>query len=226
MRKPKFVTLVKPAWLIVTVLSGTACSVSSPRVDVPRSANHQILATEAIDRALDKLEWPDVEGKSVFIRIASPGLPEDERYLQRASELRLAQAGGRVVEDVGEADFVFTVLSGALGVDRTQRFFGVERGTGIFLVSLPEIAIYKYNHDSGYAKVQTALMEKAGGRIVHASGPVGADTHLKRRSILLVWRHRSGDITRFPPEPEQVPYLEITEDEKRAQESRPASENK
>ncbi len=55
---------------VVSVLA-MGCSFSQP-ITTPRSAWNQILATGAIDRALKQLEWPAVQGRTVYVQVGPP----------------------------------------------------------------------------------------------------------------------------------------------------------
>jgi len=78
--------LVLFATLCVLLPIASGCAFSN-RVQTPRSSWEQIRATTTIDRALEQVEWPEVDGKSVSVEIAPPGDVLDDRYLQRSIEV-------------------------------------------------------------------------------------------------------------------------------------------
>jgi hypothetical protein len=165
---------------------------------VPRTATQQNLATEAIDRALDQLEWPKLEGKSVLVAIGPPGDAVDTEYLRIAVEVEIAERGGRVVEDSDEADFVAALLVGAVGLDISERFMGVQGSGGGFIpVTIPELSLYKNTRTEGFAKAELAILDPREGGVLFHSGPVQGTTYLRARTYLLFIRTKKTDTSRL-----------------------------
>jgi hypothetical protein len=174
----------------------------SQRISLPRSSQEQLLATEAIDRALTKLDWPDVSGSSLRIQLGAPEESYDRDYLLRSVEIEVARRGGMVVDASGEVDYQLNVLVGAIGVDTSGRFFGVQGASGSSLIpfTIPEVALYKTRRRDGFAKLGIALLDPRSGTVVHHSGPEMATSYARTRTLMLVFRRRWTDITRFERE--------------------------
>ncbi len=184
--------------LICAGLLGLGCAYTL-RTALPRSALEQTLATEAIDRALAKLDWPDVAGKSLVVQLGAPEESFDRDYLLRSVEIEVAQRGGVVVDDEDQAGYELNVLVGAVGVDRSGRFFGV-RGTeagGLIPFTIPELVIYKTQRRDGFAKLALALLDHRSGGLVHRSGPELGVSYARTRTLMFVFRRRWTDVTRF-----------------------------
>jgi hypothetical protein len=188
----------------LVLLGAPGCSVDAGPITIPRTAVQQILVTEAIERALDGLEWPDLEGRSVVVRSGAPGVgygspsrSTDEGFLLRAAEVRVGRSGGRVVEEVADADYVLTLLAGALSLDRSRRLFGIE-GTegGFFPITFPMLAIYERLHEEGFAKTQIVVNDARSGGLIHTSGPATATTFYRTQTFLFVIRIRDTDTSR------------------------------
>ena len=179
-------------------LLGQGCAYTQTTA-LPRSASEQTLATEAIDRALEKLDWPDVAGKSLVVKLGAPEESFDRDYLLRSVEIQVAQSGGVVVDDEDQADYELNVLVGAIGVDTSGRFVGV-RGTqagGLIPFTIPELAIYKTQRRDGFAKLALALLDHRSGGVVHRSGPELGGSYARTRTLMFVFRRRWTDVTRF-----------------------------
>ena len=103
--------------IIVTLICvvGTGCTFSR-RTELPRSASQQILATQAIVRALDQFEFPDVEGKRVMVHVGAPGDAVDTEFLRTAVQIEVFEEEARVVLDPENADLVLAVLVGSIEV--------------------------------------------------------------------------------------------------------------
>jgi len=170
----------------------------SARVQTPRSSWEQILATTAIDRALKQLEWPEVDGASVFVEVGPPGDTLDDLYLQRSIEVVVSNRGAQIAPDAESAKYVLTCLVGAIGLDISGRFMGIEGSQGGFIpIKIPELAIYKNTLRRGVAKLEIHLVDRETARIVHQSGPVEGNAYRQSRTYFFVFETRETDTTRL-----------------------------
>jgi hypothetical protein len=193
------------AWRLL-VFSATLCALLhlasgcafSTRVETPRSSWEQILATTAIDRALEQLEWPEVDGKSVFVEIGPPGDVLDDLYLQRRIEVSLADRGAQIVRNAEAAEYVLSCLVGAIGLDISGRFMGLMGSQGGFIpFTIPELALYKNTLRKGFAKTEIRLVERETDKVVHHSGPVEGSTYRRSRIFFFVFVTHKSDTTRL-----------------------------
>jgi hypothetical protein len=181
-------------WLLQAV---SGCAFSS-RVQTPRTSWEQILATEAIDRSLNQLEWPDMSDKSIFIEIGPPGDVIDDLYLQSRIEVMLTNGGARITRNVDQADYVLTCLVGAIGLDISGRLFGLEGSAGgLIPFTIPELSIYKTTTRRGFAKTEIHVMDVASSEVVHRSGPVEGSAYRRSNTYLFVFETRKSDTTRL-----------------------------
>jgi hypothetical protein len=193
------------AWRLL-VLSATLCALLhvasgcafSSRVQTPRSGWEQILATTAIDRALNQLEWPEVDGKSVFVEIGPPGDVLDDLYLQRSIEVSLADRGAQIARNVEGAEYVLNCLVGAIGLDISRRFLGVLGSQGGFIpIKIPELAIYKDTLRRGFAKTEIYLVDLEANKVTHHSGPVEGAAYRRSKTYFFIFETRESDTTRL-----------------------------
>jgi hypothetical protein len=170
----------------------------STRVETPRSSWEQILATESIDRALAKLDWPRVDGKSIFVEVGPPGDVIDDLYLRRGIEVALAKRGAKIVRNSQNAQYVLTTLVGAIGLDIRGRFFGLQGSSGGMIpFTVPELAIYKSTRREGFAKTEIYLLDRDTDEIVHHSGPVEGTAYRLSKTYLFVFETRESDMERL-----------------------------
>jgi hypothetical protein len=181
------------------VLSLFAMGCSFTRnVTTPRSGWNQILTTVAADRALEQLEWPAVEGKTVYVQVGPPGDALDVEYLRRAVEVTLAEKGARIASELEQADHVLTCLVGAFSLDIGGRFFGLEGTSGGFVpLTIPELMLYRRVTRRGYTKVEIAMVDKVNGGVVHRSGPVEGMTRRRSSTFFFVFRFSESDTSRL-----------------------------
>jgi len=191
----RFFMLGCALFALVHLTSG--CAFSS-RVQTPRSSWEQILATVAIDRALAKLDWPEVDGKSVFVEVGPPGDVIDDLYLLRGIEIALAHRGAKIAHEFQSAEYVLTILVGAIGLDTSGRFFGLMGSSGgLIPFTIPELAIYKSTRRRGFAKTEIYLRDRDTHEIVHHSGPVEGATHRVSKTYFFVFETRESDTERL-----------------------------
>jgi hypothetical protein len=180
---------------ILALLAG--CAFSS-RVVTPRTAWEQILATEAIDRAAQQLEWPDLTERRVYVRVAPPDDALDENYLRGRLEVIAAQRGALVVRERGAADLELACLVGAMGIDTSGRFMGIEGSAGGFVpFTIPELMLYRRTLREGFAKAEIALVEVETGGLVHRSGPVEGTARRTHTTVFFVFHFSDGDVERL-----------------------------
>ncbi len=183
-------------------LPGAIGCATSDRITAPRSAWEQILSTEAIDRALAQIEWPEVRGKSVMVLLGAPDeggtSPSDREYLKRSTQVALADRGARVVSELDQAELVLSVLVGAIGLDISGRFVGVRGISGGFIpLTIPELALFKRIRREDFAKTEIALIDQKTGGVIHRSGPVQGSTHRVTDTYFLVFRRVNTDTSRL-----------------------------
>jgi hypothetical protein len=189
--------LVLSATLCALLHVASGCAFSS-RVQTPRSSWEQILATTAIDRALQQVEWPEVDGKSVFVEVGPPGDVLDDLYLRRRIEVSLADRGAQIVRSAEGAEYVLSCLVGAIGLDISGRFFGLQGSHGGFIpFTIPELALYKNTLRRGVAKTEIHLVDLETGKIVHHSGPVEGAAYRRSKTYFFVFETRESDTTRL-----------------------------
>jgi hypothetical protein len=187
--------LFAPLCALLHVASGCAFNT---RVETPRSSWEQILATTAIDRALKQVEWPEVDGKSIFVEVGPPGDVLDDLYLQRRIEATLADRGAQIVRNIEVAEYVLSCLVGAIGLDISGRFLGLQGSPGgVIPFTIPELALYKNTLRKGFAKTEIYLMDLETQKIVHHSGPVEGTAYRRSKTFFFFIETRKGDTTRL-----------------------------
>jgi hypothetical protein len=189
--------LVLSATLCVLLYVTSGCAFST-RVQTPRSSWEQILATTAIDRALKQLEWPEVDGKSVFVEVGPPGDVLDDLYLQRRIETNLSDRGAQIAKNVESAEYLLTCLVSAIGLDISGRFMGIQGSSGGFIgIKIPELALYKNTLRRGVAKTEIFLVDLETHKAVHHSGPVEGAAYRRSKTFFFFFESRDSDTRRL-----------------------------
>jgi len=196
-RPPASRYLVVFATLCALLQVAGGCAFSN-RVQTPRSSWEQILATTAIDRALERLEWPEVDGKAIAVEIGTPGDVLDGLYLQRRIEVALANRGAKIVRSTESAEYVLSCLVGAVGLDISGRFMGIQGSSGgLIPFTVPELALYKNTLREGFAKAEIYLVDLESRKIVHHAGPVEGTAYRRSKTYFFVFESRESDTPRL-----------------------------
>ncbi len=160
--------------------------------NTPRSAIEQMLLTAAVDKALDKLELPEVRGKKVFLDFANLKAYEAE-YIKVATRARFAELEATLAEQPEQAELTAEVASGALGTEYKNAVIGLPAlPVPNSPIPLPEAAAYKSSEQTGIFKLLIFLHAK--GRFVAANQYYAkAD---RQESFVLWWRFQRKDDVR------------------------------
>lgn len=153
--------------------------------------------TEAVDRALAQLTWPPFEQRRVFVQTFTAATEIDRQYLQGAAAALLTERGATVVDDPARADYVVTVLGGAIGTDASEVLLGTPRVETLF-ATLPELALYKAEIQQGLAKISIAVHDADHGDYTYRSKPAQATTYVRSRRFLFFGRYET-DTSRYDP---------------------------
>lgn len=181
---------------------GVGCTFSR-RTQLPRSASQQLLATQAVLRALDQFEFPDIRGKRVMVHVGAPGDAVDTQFLKAAVQVEVFEEEARVVVTPEQADLVLAVLVGSMGLNIGGRFVGIEgtAGGGFIPFTIPELALFKRTRVNGFAHAEFALVDPASGAVVERSAPVEGNSQRESTTLFMVFTWESSDLpATHPPE--------------------------
>jgi hypothetical protein len=176
--------------------------------NTPRTAIEQMLLTAAVDKALAKLDLPEVRDKKVFLDFTNLKAYEAE-YTKVAVRARFGEIGAILAEKAESADMVAEVASGAMGTEFKSSVLGLPAlPVPNSPVPFPEAYGYKSSERTGIVKLLIFLHEK--GRFVATNQYFAkADRH---ESFLLWWRFQRKDDIREGWERADLKLKEETEE--------------
>lgn len=175
--------------LLCACLVGCSSRVVS---NTPRSAIEQMLLSGAVDRALEKLELPEVAGRKVFLDFANLKA-YDAEYIRVATRARFCELGAILAEKADQADMIAEVASGAVGTEFKNAVIGLPAlPVPNSPVPFPEAPAYKSAEQTGIVKLLIFIHAK--GRFIAAKQYYAkADRH---ESFILWWRRQRKDDVR------------------------------
>jgi hypothetical protein len=158
-----------------------SCATKKTLTQTPRSPIEQRLLAGAVERAAIRLEGPDFEGAAIHLEVA--GLTQDALFAGETVASELQSRGAVVVSDPAKARYVVKLLVQALGVDRTERFFGIP-SMNSFLLPVPEITLFNWIKQTGVSRLSIRVVDARTGRLVGSTEKVDGVTVFSRMTIL------------------------------------------
>ncbi len=148
-----------------------------------RTATEQLLISDAIDRAVQSIDFSPLAGKKVFFDERHLYDVVDDSYLISSLRQHLLANGCILKDDREKATFVVEPRAGAIGTDNHDLLFGVP-ATNVpqftLLAALPpvipEIPIAKRRNQRGVAKIAVFAYRRESGEPAWQSGIVSSES--------------------------------------------------
>lgn len=157
------------------------------------STSQQILATEAVDRTLARVEWPDIKKKKVFIDVAAPSGDQEKAYLANTVAAEVAARGAILAPDLKSADYALLVNADAIGLEQNRTFVGLPAvESALIPIGVPEITVYNSEREEGFAKIELVFADLKKGGVIARSGPIDSETWQQDRQYLVIPTHDSN----------------------------------
>lgn len=176
----------------------SACSSTKKVTQSARTATEQLLITEAVMRSLPKerdLAFPIPRGATVKLDIAGISADKDVVKGIVAGWLGLH---GYIVQDEN-ANHRISIIVDSLGTELSTTFFGLPPISAGFLpIALPELALYKSENQSGYARFHFDIFELPSGQFLASSSPFVTGTFYNAYTILLLFTFNKTDLVSPP----------------------------
>ena len=189
--------------LIVALLGTAACS-SSRKTQPEHSATEQLLATNAVDKAVRQLRLPLPGGARVYLRI--DGIEgQYASYAKAAIREEVLEQGAYLTPERADADTVIDVRSGALSIDEYETLAGM-RSFEVPIplagnIETPEIALYKRAERRGIAKMAATAYSADEGKHIASTGQKYGFSHKKEWTMLIFFSWRKDDLIPSDQEP-------------------------
>lgn len=167
-------------WIAAAAILGGCTSMRS--TDTARAAQEQLLISNAVDQALNKIPFGDLSGRAVFLDPQYMDNAVDKGYIIGSMRERLLTNGAKLVASADDADVVMEVRSGGVGTDTSRSFVGMPQVAlpGPLPVELPEIRLWSKDTQSAIAKLgvvaydaESKSMLGRGGKVLARSSDSG-----------------------------------------------------
>ena len=165
--------------------------------DSKRTATEQMLVSDAIERAVMRIDMQPLAGRNVFLDTTVLDDVSDDKYLTSALRHKLLASGCGLASDRDKAELVLEARAGAVGTDRNELLLGIPAtsvtvgGNG---TSLPEMALAKRTDQRAVVKVNICAYERASGVAVWQSGVEHVASNTRDRWLFGTGPFQDGDI--------------------------------
>jgi hypothetical protein len=176
------------------------CSTTQRNTQSPRTSVEQLLISEAVIRSLPRQPespLPIPQGSNVILNTS--GLTTNQALLQQVLTGWLGQQGYLVQKDEKNATHRIDVIVGALGTELGGTFVGMPPLQSQFIpFALPELSLYKSQHQTGYVKFHMNIFEIPAGRFAGSTPAFLADSYFNKYTVLFIISFTSTDLVSPP----------------------------
>jgi hypothetical protein len=183
--------------IVLPLLASLAGCGTTRMSDSKRTATEQLLVSQAIDRAVMRVDVLPLAGRKVYLQTAFMDDVEDGKYLESALRHQLMASGCLLAKDRDSSDVVVEARAGAVGTDRSSVLLGVP-ATSITVkgneTSTPELVLAKRSEQRGVAKLSVYAYERESGQPVWQSGEEHVASHARDRWLFGAGPWQDGEI--------------------------------
>jgi hypothetical protein len=165
--------------------------------DTKRTATEQLLVSDAIERAIMKVDMSPLSGQRVFLDTTVLSQVEDKAYLESTVRQHVLGSGAVLAEKREDADIIVEARAGSIGTDRSSVLIGVPATSVEFAgngTSIPEMAIFKRSDQRAVAKINLFAYHRANGHPIWQSGLANVATHARDRWVMGAGPFQDGRI--------------------------------
>ncbi len=168
--------------LAASVLALAGCGTTRSS-DSLRTATEQLLISDAVDRAVQAIDFHPLRGQSVYLDDSKLQDVVDKNYLVSTLRQHLLASGCTLKDSRHDADFIVEARAGAVGTDRNDLLFGIPATNVPQIVSMPgvptaipEVPLAKRRDQRGVAKISMFAYHRESGRPVWQSGLASSES--------------------------------------------------
>ncbi|WP_437201874.1 DUF6655 family protein [Planctomicrobium sp. SH664] len=135
------------------MLLGLSCGCTSASIsNTSRTSTEQLLVANAVDQALDKVDFSTFRGHQVYLQDKYVDCV-DKNYVIASTRHRLLTAGAQLVDAADKAEVVVELRAGAVGTNSAVSYIGTPEITLPGMMSIPEVRFVERKRQNGTAKL-------------------------------------------------------------------------
>lgn len=214
------------ACLMAVMATATLAGCGTTRMsDTSRTATEQLLLSNAIDNAINEIDFHVLAGKDVFLDTQYLKGSVDENYIVSSLRQQMLAHGCRLKPTKDEATYVVEARAGTVGTNRHEVMIGIPQisipvmpGIPGIPSSIPEIPFAKTTDQRGVAKIAVFAYNQHTGQPVWQSGAFPSTSTAKDTWVFGSGPFQRGSIyerARFAGTRITLPFLGPDEPERR-----------
>lgn len=137
---------------VLSLTVSVAGCTTAGTTNTARSSTEQLLISNAIDQALDKIDFTPFAGQAVFVDDKYVDCT-DKSFVVSSVRHRIARAGGLLTASPDDARIHVELRSGAVGTEVAESFIGIPEIVLPGMLTLPEIQVANRTRQHGLAKI-------------------------------------------------------------------------
>ena len=177
-----------------------SCTTTHRTTQSKRTAVEQLLISESAVRSLSQKSnklLPIPSGSKVILNTS--GLTADQALLQEVLTGWLGRQGYLIQKDIKDAMYRIDVIVSSMGTEEDGAFIGLPPiHSQIIPFSLPELAFYKAENQTGYVKFNMNFFETLTGKFIGSSPSFIADSYHNSYVLLFLLSYTSTDLESPP----------------------------
>lgn len=158
-----------------------------------RTSTEQLLISNAVDRALDKVDFQPFAGRTVYLEEKYIDCV-DKNYVIASLRHRLLATGATLVAAADTAEIVVEARSGGVGTASSESFVGTPEIALPGMLTIPEVKMITRTRQEGAAKIGLVAYETATKRVLGPGGQALAQSDNNLWYAAGVGPFRSGSL--------------------------------
>lgn len=173
-------------------LSMTGCA-STHTSNTARTATEQLLISNAVDQALDKMDFRAFQGHTVFLDDRYVDCT-DKQYVIASVRHRILHQGAVLVSKPEEAEVLVEMRTGVVGTDIADSFLGIPEVTVPGMMTLPEVRVLTRQVQTGTAKIGIVAVDAQTKEVLGEGGMTLARSDTNSWFVAGIGPFKSGSI--------------------------------
>jgi len=160
-----------------------------------RSAVEQMLVSNAVDQALDKVDFSPFRGHTVYLNDKYVECT-DKAYVISSVRHRIMKSGALLVDSPDNAEIAVELRTGTVGTDVAESFVGVPEIALPGMLTLPEVRVLTRSVQTGTAKLGIVAIDTQSRRVLGDGGMTMARSNDEAWFVAGVGPFKAGSIHR------------------------------
>lgn len=158
-----------------------------------RTATEQLLISNAVDQALDKIDFRAFRGHTVYLDDRFVDCI-DKQYVISSVRHRILHQGAILVLKPEDAEVLVEMRTGVVGTDIADSFLGIPEVTLPGMLTLPEVRVLTRQVQTGTAKLGVVAVDAKTKQVLGEGGMTLAQSDTNSWFIAGVGPFRTGSI--------------------------------